>query len=143
MVSYKNILFTLIAVLCFSSPSQATARKINNIIIIESGLNANPEIEYLNKGCALFKPTIKQIKNYLSKAYPAPKQFGLHERWSSCYASGTAEFENFGTIKWTVGSGGEGAIKWNNDEYSYVFYKHNRWFDPTACTYGLGDKGEC
>ncbi|WP_156919916.1 hypothetical protein [Comamonas composti] len=142
MASHRKLLLASTAAACLFTTFQATARQIKSIKILEYGINANPEIKELNKECLLFKPSIKQVKNYLLKAYSAPRRLS-HERWSSCYTSGTAEFEDFGKINWTIGSGGTGAIEWSEDEYVYIFYKYNRWLDPTACTYGLGDKGEC
>ncbi|WP_156919918.1 hypothetical protein [Comamonas composti] len=143
MLFIKEIIFFLISALCFIAPSQASSKQVNNIVILESGRNSSPEIEDLNKRCALFKPTVKQIENFFLKADLVPRRFGEHERWSSCYASGTAYFNHFGIAEWTIRSGGTGSIEWSEDENAYFFHKSNGWFDPTACTYGLGGKGEC
>ena len=122
---------------------QAQSRTFSDVVILESGVNAKPNDELLNKECKAFKPTASQVENFLAKADPAPHRFGLHERYSPCYASGTAQYSGFGRVTWSINSGGFGALNWGGEEYVYLFHKRNGWVDPTACTYGLGDEGEC
>ncbi|MEJ8814098.1 hypothetical protein WKW77_23640 [Variovorax ureilyticus] len=122
--------------------SHANERAFFNIKIIESGVSANEDAIYV-KGCKSFKPTPKQIQRYFLNAYPAPHWYGLHDRYSPCFANGTADAPIFGKVKWAVDSGGFGSITWGDDVTVYVFHKKNGWFDPAACTYGLGHEGEC
>lgn len=122
---------------------QANARVIRDVIILESGLSADPDDANLSRACKKFKPTAKQVKEYFSKAYPVPKRFSVHERYSACYATGTIKFDNFGKVRWVLSSGGTATIKWDEGEIVDVFNKKNGWYDPNACAYGLSEAIEC
>lgn len=41
-----------------------------------------------------FKPTIEQVKHYLSKAYPVEQRIVLHDDYSPCYAKGDVVFSD-------------------------------------------------
>lgn len=134
------ILPIMLFALCF--PLRVTSREIKEVKILHSGITHNPDIR-IQQECKKFKPTIQQIKRFFNKAYPVPRSFGAHDRYSPCYADGTIIFEKFGMVTWSITSGGVGTISWDKDEQVDVFYRNNGWYDPTACTYGLGDKGHC
>lgn len=122
---------------------EADARVIKNVTIEETGLNANPNDEMFARDCKHFKPTVAQIKNFFSKAYSVPRRWAINERYAPCYATGSIMFDDFGPAKWSVSSGGVGSLSWTEGDDVYLFYRHNKWVDPTACSYGTGDKLEC
>lgn len=139
----RSISSAILAVSLLALPLQVKARKIGRIVILECGLSAEPENPYLSRACKKFRPTVKQVKNYFLKAYPVPKRFSLHERYSGCYATGTIEFDNFGKAGWSLSSGGTATIEWNETEIVDVFYKRYSWTDPNACSYGMSSEPEC
>ncbi len=65
------------------------------------------------------------------------------ERYSPCYAVGTLAFSDghFGT--WTLYSSGTAILSFNRGDVVNLYFQKNRWRDPYACTYGLGDVGKC
>ncbi|MFH5255488.1 hypothetical protein ACGTRS_30080, partial [Burkholderia semiarida] len=66
-----------------------------------------------------------------------------HERYSSCYAAGTLKFDDGSSGKWDLSSSGVATFIFTRGDAVTLFYKNNKWYDPFACTYGLGDVGEC
>lgn len=135
--------FLFLWVLCIPLACQATGRSFTDIVILESGANSKPSDTYLAGECKKFKPTRRQVREFFVKAYPAPHRFGLHERYSPCFASGTAQYSGFGQVNWFVNSGGFGSLDWGGEGRVYLFHKRNGWTDPAACTYGLSSEGEC
>jgi hypothetical protein len=145
MVTTKNASFvrSAIAVFALVISFQASSRTIKEINILESGVTTNTMEKGLTQQCKQFKPTIKQIKNFFSKAYPVPRRWASHERYAPCYAAGTIIFDDFGEASWSITSGGVGGITWAEGDTVILFYKNNKWIDPTSCSYGLGDTLEC
>ncbi|WP_207005321.1 hypothetical protein, partial [Trinickia mobilis] len=85
---------------------------------------------------------------------PSPAQKNQLKLWSAvfaqldahnsdCYATGFIEYSDNSKGEWTISSGGTGGITWSRGDYVHLFYKYNKWYDPFACSYGLGDKGKC
>ena len=142
MVTSRIVIFLIASSLAMLS-CQANARTIRDVIILESGRSADPDDPNLSRACKKFRPTAKQVKEFFSKAYPVPKRFAVHERYSACYATGTINFDDFGTVRWTLSSGGTATIKWDEGEIVDVFNKKNGWYDPNACAYGLSSEIEC
>lgn len=122
---------------------QANARTVKNVVILESGMSADPSDPNLTRACKRFRPTEKQISAFFSKADPVPRRFSVHDRYSACYASGTLRFDRFGEVKWSLSSGGIGSITWDEGETVDVFNRNNGWDDPNACTYGSSSVPEC
>lgn len=132
----------LCVALC-ASPVLSEAQTVGRVRILETGRNANPGEKFLSEACERFRPTAAQVQRFFRLARPVPRRFGLHERYAPCYATGTVEISRFGTVHWTLSSGGVGSLKWDEGEYVHLYWRKNPWSDPTACTYGLGDEGEC
>ena len=133
----------IIAVAALAFACQANARTIQKVVILETGLNKNPNEYGLSEACKKFKPTARQVKEFFTKAYIVPHRFSLNERYAPCYATGTLEFSDFGKVEWVVSSGGTGSISWDEGENVFLYYRGYKWFDPTACSYGLGDVLDC
>ncbi|MBO9648042.1 MAG: hypothetical protein J7605_05980 [Variovorax sp.] len=145
MVTFpKSIPSALAAALILSILSgKVDARIIKKVTIEETGLNANPNDEMFARDCKHFKPTATQIKSFFSKAYSVPRRWAINERYAPCYATGSIMFDDFGPARWSISSGGVGSLSWTDGDDVYLFYRHNNWVDPTACSYGTGDKLEC
>lgn len=127
----------------WASPFLAQSQTIGKVRVLETGINANPDEKFLSQACSRFRPTPAQVQRFFRQARPVPRRFGLHDRYAPCYATGTIEISRFGAVPWRLSSGGVGSLKWDEGEYVYLFRRKNPWTDPTACTYGLGDEGEC
>ncbi|MET1536273.1 hypothetical protein, partial [Burkholderia sola] len=93
--------------------------------------------------CIKFRPTVKQVRNFFSRAYPVEGYMFSHERYSPCYASGTLKFDGGSSGRWDLSSSGVATFIFTRGDAVTLYYKNNKWHDPFACTYGLGDLGEC
>jgi len=132
-----------IAVAAYVFATQANARTIQNVVILETGRNSNSSDQRLSEDCKKFNPTARQVKEFFTKAYIVPNRFVVHDRFSPCYASGTLEFSDYGKVNWSITSGGAGGISWYEGEGVYLYYRSYKWFDPMACTYGDGEVMRC
>lgn len=135
----------IVAVAALAFACQANARTIQNVVILETGLNAYPREPGLTEACKRFKPTARQVKDFFARAYPVPGRFGVHERYAPCYASGTMEFSDFGKVTWGLTSGGTASYTFDDGHGDTVklYYRGYKWFDPTACEYGDGEVEVC
>ncbi|WP_124471011.1 hypothetical protein [Burkholderia ubonensis] len=93
--------------------------------------------------CKKFQPTVKQVGNFFLKAYPVEGYMFSHERYSSCYAKGTLKFDDGSSGTWELSSSGVATFIFTRGDVVTLYYKNNKWYDPFACTYGLGNVGEC
>ena len=122
----------------------AQARTVKHVeiealgLILESAINKNAIA-----ACKKFKPTKEQVIRFFDSAYPVESYVLTTERYSSCYAKGSLMFSDgsFGT--WILYSSGTALFTFNRGDVVFFFHKNNGWHDPYACTYGLGDKGQC
>jgi len=130
--------FLLGCVFLFCSSSQA--RGVKAIEIIESGRSREGDAVDV---CRKFRLTVEQVRNFFSRAYPVEGYMFSHERYSSCYASGTLKFDDGSSGKWDLSSSGVATFIFTRGDAVTLYYKNNNWHDPFACTYGLGDFGEC
>lgn len=141
---HESILSGLAAALLLSMfAGEAEARVIKKVTIEETGLNANPNDEMFSRDCKHFRPTVAQVRNFFSKAYSVPRRWATNERYSPCYATGSITFDDFGPAKWSLSSSGVGSLSWTEGDDVYLFYRQNKWVDPVACSYGMGDELEC
>ncbi|MBO9649630.1 MAG: hypothetical protein J7605_14055 [Variovorax sp.] len=131
------------ALIAATACNDGHARTVTKLKIEAVGLNRDPPERHSDEECKRFRPTLKQVKNYFNRAYPVEGYMVTTERYSPCYATGTLEFSDghFGT--WRLDSSGTSSFTFNRGDQVFLFYKHNQWFDPTACTYGMGDVGRC
>lgn len=93
--------------------------------------------------CKGFKPRVAEVKAFFLRSHPVPAKFVLHERYSPCHAKGAVEFSDNTRGGWKISSSGAGVLFWDTGETVHLFYRDYKWSDPFACTYGLGDEGEC
>ncbi|MEJ8813337.1 hypothetical protein WKW77_19775 [Variovorax ureilyticus] len=144
VIAKRSTLASVAAALVLSMfAAEACARVIKKVTIEQIGLNSNPNDEMFSRDCKHFRPTVAQVKNFFSKAYSVPRRWAINERYAPCYATGSITFDDFGPAKWSISSGGVGSLSWTEGDDVYLFYKHNKWADPTACSYGMGDDLAC
>ena len=120
------------------------ARTIKHVEIDAVGLNLESvKNQNATEACKKFKPTKEQVIKFFSRACPVESYILTTERYSSCYAKGSLTFSDgsFGT--WILYSSGTALFTFNRGDVVNLLYKNNNWHDPYACTYGLGDKGQC
>lgn len=119
------------------------ARTVKEIKMNASGLTIEPDVRNTKEGCKDFKPTLAQVRSYFNKAYPVEAYVVVTDRYSPCYAEGTLKFSDGSFGDWVLFSSGTASFTFNRGDHVNFYYKYNKWNDPTACTYGLSDKGEC
>jgi hypothetical protein len=136
-----------IYVLICTNSYLAHSRTVKSIAITKSGETAQG---YKDKGdtwlisqCASFKPTVKQVVLFFSKAYPVPPVIVNHDRDSPCYAEGTIEFADGFSGKWILYSGGTAGLQWTRGGGVDLLYKQTKWNDPFECAYGLSNESSC
>lgn len=130
----------LAASLAFGGNSEA--RTVHKLEIKGAGLTGESN-ERTKELCRAFKPTLKQVRNYFNKAYHVESYIGTSERYSPCIAFGTLTYSDGSFGDWTLHSSGTASFIFNRGDSVSLFYKHNKWSDPTACTYGLGSVPDC
>ncbi|PCE30005.1 hypothetical protein BZL54_22845 [Burkholderia ubonensis subsp. mesacidophila] len=132
----KSLLFSCIFLFCCASQ----ARGVKSIEIHEYGKSRDAEMA---GACKKFRPTVKQVRNFFLRAYPVEGYMLSHERYSSCYATGALKFDDGSSGTWKLSSSGVATFIFTRGDVVTLYYKNNKWYDPFACTYGLGDVGEC
>ena len=118
-------------------------RTVIEVTIEAVGLNGDPPERNSAEGCMAFKPTVPQVEHYFKHAFPVEGYMITTDRYSPCYATGSVTFSDNSSATWRLYSSGVASFFFNSNDHVYLYYKHNRWIDVTACTYGLGDEGDC
>ncbi len=136
----RSVRILILAAFAISFDSHA--RTVSKLEVKGVGLTDESD-ESTIELCKQFKPTRRQIINFFNKAYTVEAYISTTERYSPCYAFGTLEFDDGHFGKWTILSSGAASFVFNRGDGVTLLYKFNKWNDPTACSYGLGDKGEC
>lgn len=126
--------------------THAQSRVVERIEIKESGSHDESrrfEYQYEKMACKKFKPTKEQIIHYFKMSEEANGSGSwLHEYYSPCISRGTVVFKDGSSGMWNIQSSGLGFVIFNNGKTANFFYKNNKWTDPYACSYGLGDDPE-
>lgn len=145
----RKSLSLLIAIGILTSPLVATSsgkrikpRSITAIQILEVG-KSDDEGEWEARECKAFRPTKNDVRQFFLKSYPVPAKMGLHDRYSPCYAKGFVEFSDNTRGDWKIRSSGNGTLVFDTGDRVNLFYRDYKWNDPFACSYGVGDEGEC
>ncbi|WP_336803839.1 hypothetical protein [Erwinia aphidicola] len=144
MVNANKMLLITLSFLCILSP-QVKGRvvsqlEIKGVGLVEDGRNDKSE----ERECKSFKPTKIQMIAFFNLAKESEKNGTLlHEYYSPCLAIGTIKFQDGSSGRWTVKSSGLGFVIFENKKSAVFFHKENKWDDPYACTYGLGDDLIC
>ncbi|WBF47639.1 hypothetical protein [Serratia rubidaea] len=137
---------TLLLALFFSSliSTQSYAGIVEIIDVQDSGIIYKGRSSVEKEGCRLFVPSKAQVVNFFNQAKTLPEGGAIeHEYYSPCIAIGKIVFKDGSTGRWTLQSSGFGYVTFEDQKTTYFFYKNNSWFDPFACTYGVGDEPKC
>lgn len=129
-------LFGLLA----AGPGYATA--VSSVEIDTVGMDSSRE-PAAARACAKFRPSKAQVIRFFNRAFPVETRVVVHERYSSCYSEGSVSFSDGRRGTWILYSSGTAVVTFTTGDVLNVFYKHNRWHDPYACTYGMSDKPAC
>lgn len=144
MVSYTptNMVVLLLTI---TISHQVFGRDVGYIEINKTGaFDGSKHKENGEEQCKPFKPTKKQLIDYFKNAKESKEDGGLyHEYYSPCLATGTVKFKDGSSGQWLFLSSGYGHVSFTNEDKSYFFFKDNKWTDPYACNYGLGDEPKC
>lgn len=144
MVKIKTPLITsMIFILLWTNQSQG--RVVKNIVIEETGRHDEGRKD-LNeeKECRSFKPNKKKIFIFFNRAKESSESGELvHKFYSPCLATGLVDFTDGSSGNWVLLSSGFGYVTFKDKLTTYFFNKDNKWNDPFACTYGLGDEPKC
>lgn len=141
---------TSLAVIAFLSSASCLstslhAHPVERLTITAVGLtDESLKDENARRACRKFRPTHRQLVSFFTRAKP-PQNLGalLHERYSACAAEGWIKFRDGTSGQWVLKSSGVAWVIFDGGETLHLFRRRNRWHDPYACTYGLGDEGEC
>ncbi|WP_261640474.1 hypothetical protein [Erwinia mallotivora] len=99
--------------------------------------------ENIKKECKKFQPTRKQILDFFNKAPPVEGFVVNEDRYTPCFSTGKLIWNDGTSAEWSLYSSGTASLLLDNGETIHLYQRNYRWFDPTECTYGLGDEGEC
>lgn len=133
---------SIVLLLALVAAGHGHARTVKSVEIDNAGMDNSGE-EAAARACAKFRPTKAEVTRFFNRAYPVETRFLVHDRYSSCYAEGSVKFSDGHAGKWILYSSGTAVLTFTMGDVVNLFYKHNRWHDPYACTYGLSDKPEC
>ncbi len=132
----------LFALLAVATPVEA--RTVKTLRIESTGLtDETMKDEVAARACKSFKPTKRQVVDFFNKAYPVESYVLSQQRYSPCQAVGVLTFSDGSRGDWVLYSSGVAVFTFDRGDVVHLFNKPNRWHDPNACTYGLGEKGEC
>ena len=140
----KKVISYIMLIWLIGLPAVSQARTIKSITIDDSGMIMEGVSDpYLTRECKKFKPTVTQIKDYLTKAYPVVGFILNEDHYSPCYASGRVTFSNNQSGRWIVYSGGVAVIQFPPEERELVYYPDYDWQDPTTCTPEMSNGVAC
>ncbi|WP_456308990.1 hypothetical protein [Serratia proteamaculans] len=144
MVIFNKKLIVIFSSLFFIS-MQVQGRVVSDIDIKDVGQQSQGrEDKSEEEACKVFIPTKKQMIRFFNLAKESKKSGGLlHEYYSPCVSSGSVKFKDGSSADWTVQSSGLAFAILNSGESVVFFLKDNKWTDPYACTYGLGNDPIC
>ncbi|MBV8273344.1 MAG: hypothetical protein JO067_13830 [Cupriavidus sp.] len=132
MRTIRYTLPVLLASYLLVQSSDAQARGVKSVTIEKIGASTkSSDREY----CKPFRPSVEQIRDYFSHAYPVPGVYALKPRYSPCYATGRVQFDDGFDGKWIIYSGGTSYIDWSIGGQVTLFYKKRKWFDPYTDMY--------
>lgn len=109
------------------------AREVKAVSITSIGLTKDKDA---SDTCRNFKPSLSQVRDYFSKAYPVPTKWSVHTYYSPCYAEGTIEYADGNRGTWMLSSSGISGIQWAQQGGELLFYETNPWYDPFEGSYG-------
>jgi hypothetical protein len=128
----RNLLLALCAMLWLVMSPVAHARAVKAVTIDAVGLS---RLEEMAQECKKFRPSVKLVKRYFSRAYPVDAIYYSKKFWSPCWASGTIEYADGNRGKWRLSSGGAAYLEWSHSGEVILYFKNNGWQDPFGSGY--------
>ncbi len=143
MVNIKKYLSLLLLIFLTAACSQKG--KVKTLTDIDKGQTVSWSLkdENIKKECKKFQPTRKQILDFFNKAPPVEGFVVNEDRYTPCFSTGKLIWNDGTSAEWSLYSSGTASLLLDNGETIHLYQRNYRWFDPTECTYGLGDEGEC
>lgn len=144
MVTLNRINVFIISLFLVAS-MQTQARVVDDINVERVGAQeSGRKDENERETCKAYRPKKEQLVRYFNLGRESQESGNLlHEYYSPCIATGTIKFKDGASGVWTVQSSGLGIVIFENGKSSVFFHKDNKWNDPYACTYGLGNDPIC
>lgn len=120
------------------------ARTVSSLSIDAAGqVDKSLQNEFAASACKKFRPTKAQVIRFFNRAYPVEAYVTTNDRYSPCYATGALRFSDGSFGQWVLYSSGTAMFTFNKGDVVYLLHKQNKWHDPNACTYGVGDTAQC
>lgn len=143
MLNIKRYLSSLLLV--FLTAACSEQGKVKTLTDIDTGLTVSWLLkdENIKEECSKFQPTREQILKFFNKAQRVEGFVVTKDRYTPCFTSGQITWRNGSSASWNLYSSGTASLLLDNGETIYLYQRDYHWFDPTECTYGLGDEGEC
>ena len=108
-------------------------RRVERLVVTESGKSQNSRDEMTVAWCRNFKPTAQQLRRFFLNAYPVPGSYMVDDHYSDCYATGEIAYnDRKSSGSWTLYSTGVARIDWALGGTAYVYFRKNKWRDPMA-----------
>jgi len=119
--------------------------KVKALTEIETGMTVSWSMkdENLKEECKKFQPTREQILKFFNKSQRVEGFVVSEDRYTPCFATGRLTWRDGTGAEWYLYSSGTANLLLDNGETIHLYQRDYRWFDPTACTYGLSGEGEC
>lgn len=110
-------------------PALSSARGVDEVTITVVGKSLENDDASIEQ-CKLFRPTVKQVRLYFSKAYPVPPVVTADRYYSPCYAEGRVTFSDGLSGTWRLYSSGAAGLNWMDGGGVNLLYRKNQWRDP-------------
>jgi hypothetical protein len=110
-------------------PALSLARDVNQVTITEVGKSLENDEASIEQ-CKSFRPTVKQVRLYFSKAYPVPPVVTADRYYSPCYAEGRVTFSDGLSGTWRLYSSGAAGLNWTLGGGVNLLFRKNEWRDP-------------
>ncbi|AXF77026.1 hypothetical protein LU604_04430 [Erwinia tracheiphila] len=147
MVTIKKYLLIFLSplLLVFITAACSQQGKVKTLTEIETGLTVSwsSKDENIKDECKKFQPTREQILSFFNKAQRVEGVVVNEDRYTPCFATGRLTWRDGTSAGWSLYSSGTASLSLDNGETLHLYQRDYHWFDPTECTYGMGDEGEC
>jgi len=147
MVTIKKYLLKILSPLLpvFIISACSHPGKVKTLTVIETGKTLEWYLDdaTIREDCIKFQPTYEQILKFFNKSQHVEGFVVNEDRYTPCFAAGRLIWRDGTSADWSLYSSGTASLLLDNGETIHLYQRDYRWFDPTACTYGLSGEGEC
>lgn len=113
-------------------PSEIGA--IKRLVIEQAGLSEHSD-DYAAQTCKHFKLKPSQVRKFFEHAVVVESRVHTQERYSPCYAVGTADLDNGARASWRIYSGRTAIVDLEGGRSVVLYCKACRWEDPFEGSY--------